>query len=221
MAPLKKLIITPFFGPLPPWFEEFRWNVNNTLLRQGYDWLRIHDLDDFNRRCEEKLGFKSPIVSGQGKLWDYRCALGLLYEEELKEYDYWATMDYDVVFGNVNEWFNDAALRELDVWSNHHSYVCGFWSLYRNSKEVNELFMQHPDWKDILQSPQVTGWVETEFSRLLERSRLRYKYSFKQGWPFTPNPSLHFEYGRLYQDGEEIAMFHFRRSKRWPITLTK
>lgn len=218
MAPLRKLIITPFFGTLPPWFDKFRENFDNTLGRQGYDWLRTDDLEDFNDRCERKLGFRSPIIPGTGKLWDYRCALGLLYEEELKGYDYWVTMDYDMVFGNVNAWFSDLLLKELDVWSNHHSYVCGCWTLYRNCEEVNELFKQHPEWRSLLRFQGISGWVETDYSIILEkRSRLRYKYSFYQGWPYTETPNLWFTDGKLYQDGEEIPMFHFRRSKSWPL----
>lgn len=217
MAALKKCIITPFFGELPEWFNKFNDNFGATLHKQGYKWLFTQDLDDFNRRCEEKLGFKSPIIPGSGKLWDYRCCLGLLYEEELKGYDFWATMDFDMVFGNVDRWFSDFDLKDLDVWSNHQYYVNGCWTLYRNSKEVNELFKKFPAWKGILQMPKATGWVEQEYSRTLENSGLRYKYSFNQGWPYTTTPNLRFENGELYQDGEPIAMFHFRRSKFWPL----
>lgn len=217
MPSLKKLIITPFFGPLPEWFDKFKENFNQTLAKQGYDWLMTQDLDDFNRRCEQKLGFRSPIVPGSGKLWDYRCALGLLYEAELKGYDFWVTMDFDMVFGNVERWFDDNTLRTLDVWSNHNTYVCGFWTMYRNSVTVNTLFKESPIWKPALQTPKPNGWVECEYSHALENSGLRYKYSFNQGWPFTLTPNLKFENGKLYQDGEEISMFHFRRSKRWPI----
>lgn len=214
---LKKLIITPFFGDLPPWFEKFKENFNQTLAKQGYGWLLTQDLDDFNRRCKQKLGFRSPIIPGTGKLWDYRCTLGLLYEAELEGYDYWATMDFDMVFGRVDQWFPDHILKDLHVWSNHHSYVCGCWTLYRNCQEVNDLFRGFHDWENILRSPVVTGWVEHQYSRFLEVSFLNYKYSFHQGWPYTTEPNMRFQLGRLFQDGEEIPMFHFRRSKRYPV----
>jgi hypothetical protein len=78
-------------------------------------------------------------------------------------------------------------------------------------------------WKEKLIYPEPNGWVENEFSRILENSGLRYKYTFWQGNPYDDKPLLKLEDGKLYQDinhngqWEEICMFHFRRSKKWPI----
>lgn len=210
MASLKKIMITPFFGDLPEWKNKFKIPI-------GYDWLLDTDIDSFRLRVKRVLGFDYPGLPGTGKVWDYRCALGLLYAEDIQDYDFWGHCDFDMVFGDVEKWFTDEELEKLDVWSNHHSYVNGCFSLYRNSKEVNELFTKSPFWKSILESKLATGWVEEQYSRLLEQSGLRYRYSFFQGWPYTTSPVLHKQDGRLFQDGEEIAMFHFRRSKKWPL----
>lgn len=216
MRPLRKLMITPFYGDLPPWFDKFVSNFEATLAKQGYDWLRTHDLDDFNKRCINTFDFQSPIISGSPKVWDYRCALGLLYADYLEGYDYWGHMDFDMVFGEVSAWFPDEEIKKVELWSNHHSYVNGCFSLYRNSTKVNCLFKKIPNWERILQSPVTTGWVEKEYSQQVQRD-LNYRYSFHQGWPYTTEPNLYFRDGRLYQDGEQIAMFHFRRSKRFPL----
>lgn len=217
MSELKKIILTPFFGELPSWFDKFKQNFDETLGKQGYSWLMTQDLDDFNSRCERELGFKSPIVWGNPKLWDYRCCLGLLYDDLIKDFDYWATMDFDMVFGNVSKWFHDEEIAKYHLWSNHHSYVNGCFSLYYNSEKVNNLFKDFPKWKEVLLNPVATGWVENEYSRIIEHSLISYKYSFHQGWPYTITPNLRYENGHLYQDGEEICMFHFRRSKKYPI----
>lgn len=193
MAHLTKKIVTPYFGNLPEWWDKFE-------PPTGYSWLLDTDLESFKKRVKDKLGIDYPSGFGDCKVWDYRCALGFLYEEELNGFDFWLTMDFDVVFGDVNKFFPDEELDKLDVWSNHDTYVAGFWSLYRNSKEVNELFMQHPDWKNILSTPQITAWVENEYSRLLENSGLRYKYSGDlQGNPYNPPFNLIKDNGRLFQ----------------------
>jgi hypothetical protein len=216
MADLKKILITPYFGKFPEWFHKFE-------PPQGYDWLLDVNLNAFKKRVKEKLGIECPIVYGTGKLWDYRATLGLLYEEELKGYDYYGHMDFDVCFGDVDKWFPDEQINELDVWSNHDKYICGFFSLYKNHRDVNNLFTNYPDWKEKLIYPEPNGWVENEFSRTLEQSGLRYKYSMFQGNPYDSNPSLKKENGKLYQDiqhldmWEEIAMYHFRRSKIYPL----
>jgi len=210
MEALKKIIITPFFGDMPEWMHLFEPPV-------GYTWLLDTDLEQFKKRVKDKLGFDYPGLPGTGKIWDYRCALGFLYEEEIEGFDYWGHMDFDMVFGNVDKWFPDEKLKELDIWSNHDTYVCGCFSLYRNTKEVNELFFLSPEWKEQMTSAECTGWVEEGYSRLVEQSGLRYKYSFHQGDPYNPPFNLKKIDGKLFQNDIEIPMLHFRRTKTWPL----
>ncbi len=206
----------PFFGHLPEWYDKYE-------LPEGYDMLLDQDLEGFKKRVKNKLGIDYPGQPGMGKVWDYRCALGLLYEEEIKAYDFYGHTDFDCVYGKVGDWITDKFLSELDVHSNHDTYVNGCWSLYRNTPEVNNLFMQFPDWKEKMIHYQVNGWVEDQFSRTLEQSGLRYKYTFFQGDPYDSSPILKKENGRLYQyikhevQWIEIMQFHFRRSKQWPL----
>jgi len=207
---MKKILLCPFFGDMPIWIDKFQ-------FPNGYEYIIDTNLELFKKRVKDKLGIDYPGIYGSGKVWDYRPALGLLYEEEIKGYDYWLTCDFDMVFGDVDKWFTDEQLNELDIWSNHHSYVCGCWTLYRNCKKVNELFMRYDNWKEMMIYPEANGWVEKEYSRLLEESELSYRYSFYQGNPYTTEPKLKKEGNRLYQDEEEIAMFHFRRSKIFPL----
>ena len=217
MAGLKKVMITPYFGDKPEWFDKFE-------PPKGYRWMLDTDLEKFKKRVKDKLGIEYPGEYGSPKVWDYRCALGLLYEEEIKGFDYWGHMDFDVVFGDVERYLPDHVLNELDVYSGHDEYVCGCFSLYRNSTSVNNLFKECFGWKDILESPVATGWVETEYSRTLERSKLRFAYTFNQGNPWTKEPILKKEGLRLFQTEEalqgkwiEIMFFHFRHSKKWPL----
>ena len=216
MANIKKIFITPFFGDFPEWMDKYKAHFEEVLRPKGYDWLLDTDFEGFKKRVKDKLGIDYPGLPGTGKVWDYRGVLGFLYEEEIQEYDFWGHTDFDCVYGDVTKWVSDEFLLSLDVHSNHGTYVNGCWSLYRNTKEVNELF-KVPNWQEYLILPSANGWVEGAYSRALESSGLRYKYTFWQGNPYTTEPNLKFENGKLYQDGEEIMMFHFRRSKRWPI----
>lgn len=219
---IKKIFITPFFGDLPEWMNQYKTHFEHVLRPKGYDWILDTDLEGFKKRVKSKLNIDYPGLPGTGKVWDYRGALGFLYEEEIRGYDFWGHTDFDCVYGDVDRWVTDDFLSNLDVHSNHISYVNGCWSLYRNTIKVNGLFMG-TDWKKYMGNGDVNGWIETVFSRHLERSGLRYKYTFWQGNPWTNDPNLRFTYdpknqqSRLYQDGQEIFMFHFRHSKRWPL----
>jgi hypothetical protein len=213
-----KIFLTPYFGNFPEWMDKYTQHFNEQLKPKGYDWLLDTDFDGFKKRVKDKLDIEYPGQIGTGKVWDYRGSLGLLYEEEAKGYDFWGHTDFDVVYGDVDKWVTDEFLSELDVHSNHIDYVNGCWTLYRNKPEVNELFLK-ADWKKYMTQPEANGWIEGPYSRELEKSGLRYKYTFWQGNPYTLTPNLKLVDGKLYQDGEEIMMFHFRRSKRWPLTF--
>lgn len=211
MADLKKILICPFFGELPEWYDKYR-------FPKGYDIIFNRDLDDFKERVKNKLGIECPIVSGTGKVWDYRCALGLLYEEEIKGYDFWGHCDLDMVFGDMDKFYPDSLIEQYDVISGHDTYVCGCFSLYRNCKDVNELFKKFPLWKEKMVYEKPIGWVENEYSFELEKSGLKYLYTFHQGNPWVQGkPNLKKENGKLFQDDNEIAFFHFRHSKQWPL----
>lgn len=219
--PIKKLLIVPYFGDFPEWMPQFIKDFHETMRPQGYEILFDSGIDGFKERVKNKLGIDYPGLPGTGKVWDYRCAFGVLYEEELKGYQYWGHVDLDVVFGNINKFLPDAELERLDVFSSHNEYVCGFFSLYKNSSEVNNLFKQFPNWKEMMIHPEPNGWVEQMFSRILEQSGLKYAYTFWQGNPWTTFPQLKKQGLTLLQflpkGWEEIAYFHFRHSKKWPL----
>lgn len=210
MAILTKIMIVPFFGRLPDWMDKYE-------PPKGYDFLLDTDLEKFKQRVGDKLGITYPAKEGSGKPWDYRPMLGVLYEEEIKGYDFFGHTDLDCVYGDVDKWVTDEFLSKVEIHSNHYSYVMGAWALYRNISAVREFFRLIPMWSRFLIAPDPNAWVEDVFSRYLEQSGMRYAYTFFQGWPYTPTPNLMKENGKLYQDGEEIMMLHFRRSKVWPL----
>jgi len=225
---ISKILLTPFFGEFPPWFDLFLADFNRTMKPQGYTLMLDVDLPDFKERVKSKLGIDCRIERGSPKAWDYRGSLGILYEEEIKDYDFYGHCDLDVVWGQINKWASDEALSELDVYSSHSEYVCGCFSLYRNSSGVKNLFYNCPTWQMNLISPEPTGWIERDYSRILEVSGLRYKYDLTpQGNPFTDRPILKKEGDRLFQADmtesggwKEIGLFHFKRSKQnfgWPL----
>ena len=213
---MRKIFITPYFGKFPEWMDKYKAHFEEVLRPAGYDWLLDTDFEGFKKRVKEKLGVEYPGLPGTGKVWDYRSALGFLYEKEIEHYPWWGHVDYDMVYGDVNKFFPDEFYSKIDVHSNHISYVNGCWSLYRNTQNINRMFF-NADWKRYMIEPESNGWIEGAFSRLLENSGFRYKYTFWQGNPYTTTPNLKLENGRLYQDNEEIMMFHFRRSKKWPL----
>lgn len=214
---IRKLLICPWFGPLPEWMDLWERNVAS-LEPMGYDVLRVHDLEWFKRRAWDTLDIASvPIVSGEGKIHDFRCAFGVIFAAELAGYDYWGHTDFDCVYGRVDHFMNDTRLAGLDQWSNHPTYVSGPWSLYRNVPMMNELFMQADDWRGYLTNPETSGWVELGFSGLVKaRTDIQHLWTNFQTRNLDNFDTVHFDGDRLMEGREEIMVAHWRRTKVYP-----
>lgn len=162
---VKKLFICPYFGKYPDWMDQ--WVANMEMLKPlGYDYLIVSNLELFEQRVRDKLGIEPNITRGEGKVWDYRPMLGVLFEEEIKGYDFWGHTDFDVVYGDISKWEPD--FNKVDIWSNHVDYICGFWTLYRNNEKINNLFRRAPEWKDILADPVASGWAEKGYTTVVD-----------------------------------------------------
>jgi len=198
-----------------------QWVANMEYLKpMGYDYMIFSSLPKFKKRVKDKLGVEAIIKPGEGKVWDYRPMLGVLFEEELKGYDYWGHTDFDVVYGRIDQFMDDDLLDIYDIWSNHHNYICGFWTLYRNTDVVNNLFKK-TEWEKVLANPTPTGWAEKEYTRAVDlahnMSEIELRYTYWQGKDPNIDTNLEFKNGILTDAGDEIMTYHFRRTKRWPI----
>lgn len=217
---IKKLFIIPWFGEYPDYMNQ--WIANMEYLKPlGYDYLLVCSLKKFEQRVRERLGIEPCILSGTGKAWDYRPALGVLFEEEIKGYDYWGHTDFDCVYGDINKFMPDEELVKYDIWSNHHCYCAGPWTLYKNNEKINNLFRNCPDWKERMSECKATGWIEDGYSKMLdklhENGEVNRLYTFYQGYDPSIDTNLSFKDGKLYDAGSEIMQFHFNRRKRFPL----
>lgn len=215
-------MLCPWFGPLPDWWPHYQRNIER-LAAHGYDWLIDTDLNGFRERCRDILQVEFPGVEGGSKIHDWRPALGLLYAQELAGYDFWGHTDFDCVYGRVWEWLTPEVLDSLDVHSNHGDYICGPWTLYRNTPRIAKAFMHVDGWVEQLERPDTTGWAEREFTaridRLHETGNVRRLYSYWQTKSLTDLSRVRWDGERLMDGDEEIFMVHFRRQKRYPEGL--
>lgn len=216
---ISKLMLVPWFGPQPEWMDHF-WPNARRLENHGYDWLPITDLNWFKNRCFETLGIDPPIEEGSSKIHDYRAAFGVIFAEEIDGYDFWGHTDFDMVYGRVEEFVTDQFLDDLDIHSNHYNYMSGPWSLYRSRPLINELFMEEPLWRDILENPWTSGWVEKEFTQIVdahhEAGDLVRQYTMWQTRNLDDFSTVHFDGDKLMEGNEEIMVAHFRRVKEYP-----
>jgi hypothetical protein len=217
---VKKLLICHWFGDLPEWFEDWRQNIA-TLEPFGFDTYIVTDRDEFAWRAEIALDVHYPDDADPRKACDYRCAFGEMFADVIAGYDFWGHTDLDCVYGRVERFVTDDFLAGLDIHSNHWEYVCGPWTLYRNTDVVNRLFERHPDWRSLMEEPDTNGWVETGYSELVDRAHdageLRRAYTMWQTDRLDNFDSVRLNDRVLLEGGRERMMAHFRRTKQYPV----
>lgn len=207
------LLICPYFGDLPLWWERYRDEEIPRLRRQGYDMLLDFDLDSFAKRVEDKLGIECPIVPGTGKIWDFRPALGMLYQEEAQGYEWWGHTDFDCVYGIVPDPAQIAS--SVDIYTDcAYGYLAGPWTIYRNRPWMASAFTLVPSWKDNMTGPEPTGWCETSFSLMVD---LLANVVHADNHAYTEPHLLRRDGDRLLHGRREISFYHFRRTKEWPL----
>jgi hypothetical protein len=217
---MRKLFIVPFLGRLPEWIDAYRRNCE-LLTVFGFEWLICNDATRFSALVEHRLGITFPTkYKDQRKPCDLRPAYGHLFSEYLQGYDYWGHTDLDVAYGRLDKFVSDEVLTGCDIFSNDPGTICGPFSLFRNNEMVNNLFRRSANWKDIFSSPAYHNFDEDGFSSVVNSSKeVAVRYEFWQRHDNLPEhrvPSVRFEEGSLYDGTEEIMMFHFPRTKKWP-----
>ena len=116
---LKIAVITAYYGNLPGFFNAW---LRSAQANSDIDFYLVTDTDtdflpsnvkklpfsfeEFRQLIETKLG-RSVKLEKPYKICDYRPMYGVVFEDYLKDYDYWAYADMDVVFGNIRKFIEN------------------------------------------------------------------------------------------------------------------
>ncbi|MEY8481183.1 DUF6625 family protein [Lachnospiraceae bacterium 48-21] len=146
----KAIIIIPYFGKFPQYFQLF---LNSCEMNKGFQWLFITDNnDDYNYPANVKvihstfdqirnritLKFRFNIsLENVHKLCEFKPAYGWLFPEYIAGYQYWGYGDIDLIYGNLDKFINEKLYETYDK-----LFDLGHFSLIKNTIENNELFMR-------------------------------------------------------------------------------
>ena len=191
---MKKIrIIIPYFGKLPTFFPYF---LLTAKRNQKIDFLVYTDqkvdkfsilnakniefvtlsFDDLRDKVQSKFDFEISLKTPY-KLCDYKVAYGFIFEEELKEYDYWGFCDTDVLLGDIYQF-----LEEYNFFTNDYARygLLGHLQIFKNSREVNRIFMSGQgsdyrlDYHNVYTSEQNFIFDESEgIQKLFEKFRFK------------------------------------------------
>lgn len=140
--------VVPYFGKLPKNFQIW---LNSCKYNKNINWLIFTDdctnflypdnikviytkFDVIKKLIQKKFDFEVKIDS-YWCLSLFKPAYGEIFEEYLKEYDFWGHCDVDLIWGDISSFISDDVLKKYDkIGFQGHS------TLYRNNREVNSRY---------------------------------------------------------------------------------
>ena len=146
----KCVFIIPYFGKFKNYFPFF---LDSCAHNYNYNWIIFTDnrdvynyppnvrkiqidFDKFRQIIQRKFIFEISLETPY-KLCDYKPAYGYVFEEMIKEYDYWGYCDCDLIFGSIEKILSNV----LDV-GYDKIFAGGHCTIYKNSFENNRRFMK-------------------------------------------------------------------------------
>ena len=155
---MKAVIISPYFGKLPPWYGLFLLTLERN---PELAWLLITDaefpdprpanllvqamtLPEFNALCQNKLGFDPQITKGY-KVCELKPAFGKIFEDLIGGYTHWGYGDCDILLGRVAPFFTEAQMESYDVFSSCRCTITGQFALFPNAGRFREPYQFIPE----------------------------------------------------------------------------
>lgn len=226
-----KILINTWFGEKIPWADKYFENFAKT----GWKMLTFSDKDygsnainmtpdEFMDLYESKLGMRiKDWDPTSDKYFDFRPAYGVIFEDYIKGYDFWGHTDHDCVYGNLDKFVDT----DCDIFSNDpYPTICGHFSIWKNTPKVNNLFKEYPLWRDMLSTMNIhvferpisgnlspMSWTTKQ---LVDDGEIIISYDYSCQGNDKMQHQLRYDDG-LFCDGKEIAIYHFRKTKQWPL----
>ena len=174
---LSVCIIIPYFGKLPStvdlWLKSCEWNKNIHFLvysdvekenvPSNVLWI-CRPFEEFKTMAKEKLNMEIKLDTPY-ECCDFKAVYGIIFEDYLKEYDYWGFCDMDMIFGDL-EWF--FVKNNLYMYDKFHSW--GHLTLFRNN-EINNNRYKLPctegmGYQDAFVAGGSTHFCESEINKI-------------------------------------------------------
>ncbi len=140
-------VIGVYFGKFPNYIDLWLRSVEKN---PGIDFLVFTDaalgnvpanvhvypttLGQIESLAEEKLGMQISLEKPY-KCCDFRPAFGVIFQEYLKDYEYWGHCDFDMIYGDIAHF-----MQEYDYQKYDRFLHLGHLSFYRNTEAVNQYY---------------------------------------------------------------------------------
>lgn len=151
------VFIIPYFGEFNNYFQLF---LNSCRFNSDINWLIYTDckkkydypknvqvkyttFKEIQERFQNKFDFKISLNKPY-KLCDFKVTYGYVFQEDIKDYDFWGHCDIDMIFGDIRKFYTDELLEKFEKIG-----FFGHCSIFKNTSEINELFKSRINGEEI------------------------------------------------------------------------
>jgi len=146
-------LIDVYFGKLPNWINLF---LETCRYNPTVNWIIFIDdkipdnvppnvkfikysIKNMNILMSRTLQLDIKVLKPY-KYCDIRPSFGVIFNEWLRDYDFWGHTDLDVLFGDIRAFISDSLMSKFDIISSDKRKVCGPFTIFRNNKTVNTIY---------------------------------------------------------------------------------
>lgn len=164
----KACFVIPYFGKFNNYFQLF---LNSCSYNADYDWLIFTDdrcdfqypenvrvvyttFSELKETIQKKFSFDIALNKPY-KLCDFKPAYGYIFEEYLAGYPFWGHCDTDLIWGCISHFIADDDWLAFDKIG-----ILGHCTLYRNTYDVNRLFLATARHKEVYSNPENCSFDE-------------------------------------------------------------
>ncbi len=180
------------------------------------------------------------------KCCDFKAVYGVIFQDYVREYSYWGHCDFDLIFGNLQELFEQYGLKKYDRF-----LTLGHLCMYKNTSEVNSRYRcpgAEVDYLAAFTKPEIAVfdelpgmtkiYQENGFSQFVGRifadiSSVHNRYRLIEIYPLDVKPVnynhqvFYWEKGNVYRayvkEGsvhtEPYLYVHFKKRPNYPLTF--
>lgn len=175
------VIIIPYFGKFPVWFDLYLFSCSRQKdvdflfytdcdhsIYPQYDNVIYHDMqyDEYCKLASDFLGVNF-YPENPYKICDLRPYLAQIHEKDISKYEWWGYADVDVVYGDLSILINQRLLAKYDIITTHADRLAGHFTIIRKSSKYTTIGYQIDDWRRKLESPLGLGVDEHDYTKIV------------------------------------------------------
>jgi len=177
------VLIVPYIGKWPFWFDAYLISISKNPT---VHWLFITDcgipasfpdnvrfipstLQEVNKKIDSVLDTKVPLTPR--KLCDIRPAYGKVFQEYIKEYDFWGFCDVDIVWGDIRKFITNEMLSNYDIISSRKEALSGHFTIIRNNDKLNNYYKTIPNYDYLIRQKRYMWAEEQVFTKHLHSQK--------------------------------------------------